>query len=850
MATIHRYVVVPAIPEKLQPVQELAYNIWSLWNYEAVNLFNRLDPDLWEQTNHNPVQLLNLVGQDKLKTAVEDDGFLSHLSRVLQNYRDYMQRPTWFGIHHPQSKASIAYFSAECGLHECLPIYSGGLGVLSGDHLKSASELGLPLVGVGLLYRQGYFHQRLNTDAWQQELNPENDFFSMPITPVQGADGRPLTITIDYPQAPVHAAIWKVQVGRVSLYLLDTNLPGNRPEDREITGQLYGGDQEMRLRQEILLGIGGIRALTAMNITPTVCHMNEGHSAFLALERCRELMEREKISFREAREAVAAGNVFTTHTPVPAGNDFFPPELMEKYLSNYYPKLNMTREEFLALGRVNPADAREYFGMTVLALAMAWHANGVSRLHGQVSRLIWQRIWPDVPAPEIPIGWITNGVHTQSWLCEGFARLYQEYLGTKWSESPTDHGVWNHTDRIPDSELWRTHERRKERLIFFVRQRLRARLARQGAVALDIHRVDEILDSRSLLIGFARRFATYKRATLLMRNPERLLRLLNHPEQPVQFIFAGKAHPRDDGGKRFIQEIVRFCHRDEARTRMVFLEDYDINIARHMTQGVDVWLNTPRRPMEASGTSGMKAAINGVLNLSVLDGWWCEGYNEENGWAIGNGDSYPNDEYQDEMESRKLFDLLEKEIIPAYYNRGIDHLPRQWIKRMKNSIRSICPVFNTNRMVQQYTEKFYLPADQLFGHLVAGRAAAATALSQWKQRLRQQWRQVRVRRVEVQNPGVVKAGQNVTIFAIVELGDIPSEHTRVEIYHGALGAAGEIQEPRTHAMVLGTVLESGVYQYVGEINAISCGQQGFAVRVLPNHPEIDLRLEPGWICWG
>ncbi len=850
MSTIHKFVVVPAVPEKLVALHELAYNLWSLWNYEAASLFNRLDPDLWASTGHNPVRLLNLIGQDKLLAAAEDEGFLSHLTRITSDLKAYMGQNTWYKQHHADRKAVIAYFSAEFGLHESLPIYSGGLGVLSGDHLKSASDLGIPLVAVGLLYREGYFHQQLNSDGWQQELNPENDFFSMSLTPVKNDKGERVMVTVDYPHGPVHATVWRVQVGRVTLYLMDCNLEANNPSDRDITARLYGGDHEMRIRQEILLGIGGLRALAAVGITPTVCHMNEGHSAFLALERCRVLMEQEKLSFAEAREMVSASNVFTTHTPVPAGNDAFHRDLMEKYFAGYCQKLGLSIDELMAMGRVNPQDHNEMFGVTVLALRMAWHANGVSDLHGQVSRRMWHRIWPEIPAPEVPIRHITNGVHIQSWLGQGFNQLYQEYLGANWSERPADYTIWSRAGKIPDSELWRVHERSKERMIHFVRQRLRALVAHRAHSTTDVQRVDEILDSKTLTIGFARRFATYKRATLLFRNPDRLIKLLKDANQPVQFIFAGKSHPRDDGGKRFIQEIVHFCRREDVRPRMVFLEDYDMDIARYLTQGVDVWLNTPRRPMEASGTSGMKAALNGALNLSILDGWWCEGYAEDNGFAIGAGEDYTNDDYQDEVESRKLFDLLERVVVPKYYDRSLDGLPRAWIGRMKNSIRTLCPVFNTNRMVQQYTETFYLPAHDLYMKLMEGHGAGAAALAKWKQRIAGLWNTVNVRQVESPSVGAIKAGENVKVLATIELGTIPTDNVRVELYFGSLDAFGNIQNARVHEMVLGNTVEPGVYQYVGVISATACGQQGFAVRVLPNHPNIALRFEPGLVRWG
>ncbi len=523
MPTIRRFVVVPAIPEKLAGLSELAHNLWTLWNYDATGLFRRLDAELWESTNHSPVKMLSLISQEKLAAAAADEGFLAHESRILADFRHYMQAPTWFNQNHPGNKAKIAYFSAEYGLHESLPIYSGGLGILSGDHMKSASDLGLPLVGVGLLYRFGYFRQTLNADGWQQENYPENDFFTMPVVQEMTDKNQPLTIDLQYPEGVVKAYVWRLQCGRINMYLLDANVPSNRPEDREITARLYGGDQDMRVRQEVLLGIGGMRALTALGYKPTVCHMNEGHSAFLSLERIRVLMEEEKLTFDEALELVSASNVFTTHTPVPAGNDAFHPDIIQRYLGTYYPKLGLTKDQFFNLGKISAGDPHEHFGMTVLALRTAWHCNGVSALHGDVSRRMWQRIWPEVPLPEIPIRSITNGVHTPTWLSDEFANLYSRYLGADWSDKPTDYQMWNRVERIPDSELWRSHERRREHAVAFTRNRLRLQFARRGMNAAEIARVDEILDPEALTIGFARRFATYKRATMLFRDQERLI---------------------------------------------------------------------------------------------------------------------------------------------------------------------------------------------------------------------------------------------------------------------------------------------------------------------------------------
>ena len=857
MPTIRRFVVVPAIPEKLAGLRELAYNIWTLWNYDATGLFRRLDPELWESTNHNPVRLLSLISQDKLAAAAADEGFLAHENRILADFRHYMEASTWYSQNYSSSKAKIAYFSAEYGLHESIPIYSGGLGILSGDHMKSASDLGLPLVGVGLLYRFGYFRQTLNAEGWQQEHYPENDFFTLPVVQELDSKNQPLTIDVQYPEGVVKAYIWRLQCGRINMYLLDANVPSNRPEDREITARLYGGDQDMRVRQEVLLGIGGMRALTALGYKPTVCHMNEGHSAFLSVERIRVLMEEEKLTFDESLELVSASNVFTTHTPVPAGNDAFHPDIIERYLGSYYPKLGLTRDQFFDLGKITQGDPHEHFGMTVLALRTAWHCNGVSALHGDVSRRMWQRIWPEVPLPEIPIRSITNGVHTQTWLSDEFSNLYSRYLGADWADKPTNYGMWKRVDRIPDSELWRSHERRREHLVAFTRDRLRTQFDRRGLNAAEKARIDEILDPEALTIGFARRFATYKRATLLFRNQERLIKLLTDRDRPLQFIFAGKSHPRDDGGKRFIQDIIRFCKREDVRTRMVFIEDYDMNVARYLVQGVDVWLNTPRRPMEASGTSGMKGPINGCINLSILDGWWVECYqdNPKSGWAIGSEVEYNNDEYQDHMDSESLFELLEKEVIPEFYERGADNLPRKWIARMKESMKSVCSMFNTSRQVQQYTEMFYMPANELCVKLLTDHGQGAKDLAKWKDRVSDDWGKVWIFDVKSNSDEPMRAGSTLEVEAHMSLGPLRPDEVTVELYHGPLDSNGNIMQARRTPMTLVSTTEKKspefpIHLFSGKITPQVTGQQGFAVRALPKYPNVDLRMEPGLIRWS
>ncbi|MCS6775600.1 MAG: alpha-glucan family phosphorylase, partial [Chloroherpetonaceae bacterium] len=579
MPTVHAFQVVPDLPGALEGLQEVAYNLRWAWNHDAIELFRRLDRELWEETGHNPVRMLGSIAQDRLRDAAQDETFLAHLDRVIRSNETYLSATnTWFKRTHPSEpgrEPCIAYFSMEFGLTECLPIYSGGLGVLAGDHLKSSSDLDLPLVGIGLLYQQGYFRQYLNSDGWQQQRYPENDFYNLPIKPVRDAEGHLLTVCVEFPGRPIYIQVWCVQVGRVPLYLLDTNIPQNSPADQNITDQLYGGDIEMRLQQEMVLGIGGMRALAAMGIKPTVCHMNEGHSAFLALERARMLMQEYGIPFPLAQEIGAAGNLFTTHTPVPAGFDVFPADLMQRYFGAYIGHLGLSFEDFMGLGRVNRYDTGEQFNMAVLALHNAHQANGVSQLHGKVSRRMVQAGYPGFPEDEVPVGHVTNGIHVRSFISEEMAELFDRYIGGRWSAEIADPEIWKKVDEIPDEALWRVREDQRERLVVFARQRLKAQCERRGMSEYEIRRASEVLRPDVLTIGFARRFATYKRATLLLTDPERLARLLTNEEHPVQILFAGKAHPRDDGGKELIRQIFQFTQREDVRNRIVFLEDYD-----------------------------------------------------------------------------------------------------------------------------------------------------------------------------------------------------------------------------------------------------------------------------------
>jgi starch phosphorylase len=856
MRMLKTFSVSPALPERLKVLHDLVHNIGWCWQPNAIDLFRRLDAELWEQLNHNPVALLGSIDQDKLKAASEDEGFMAHLQRVVEEFQGYMRDPRWYQKAHPKGvkdsqgkEMSIAYFSAEFGMTDCLPVYSGGLGVLSGDHMKSASDLGLPLVGVGLLYSQGYFRQYLNADGWQQEAYPYYDFANTPAKPVYNEDGTQMTFELDYPGHKVAVQIWQVCVGRITLYLLDTNVPSNAPSDREITARLYGGDLDMRIRQEVLLGIGGYKALQKIGITPSVCHMNEGHSAFMALERIRQLMEVNGLSFDEAREATVLGNVFTTHTPVPAGNDVFPAAMIDKYFSQYYSSLGLSRKQFLAMGRQNPIDENEPFCMTVLALRLANHSNGVSELHGEVSRRMWQRVWPEVPTEEVPIKHITNGIHTASWISHDMADLLERYLGFKWRDNPADATIWERVSRIPDAELWRTHERRRERLVAFARRRLRQQLIKRGATKTEILQAEEALDPEALTIGFARRFATYKRGTLLMRELERLTKLLNDTKRPVQIIFAGKAHPRDAEGKDLIRQIIHLARRDDLRRKLVFLEDYDLNVARYMVQGVDVWLNTPRRPMEASGTSGMKVACNGGLNMSILDGWWVEGYNTENGWAIGSGEMYDDMQYQDQVESEAVYDTLEKELVPMFYERGSDDLPRKWIEKMKNSMATLSPEFTTERMVRNYAEMFYVPSAEWLFKISENKYERAVKLSEWKKGLFKNWPAIRFDAVEQISADKLTVGGALEIRASVRLGELKPEDVDVQLYTGRIDGHGQLTATQASAMEC-VQFDSSVCLYKGSVPCDKTGIHGYGVRVVPKNPDMASPYEPGLILWA
>ena len=826
-------------------------------------MFTRIDTTLWHNCGHNPIKLLGNVSQERLNALAENQGFLAEVQKAADKVKTYIEGPNWFKTACSASgNLTLAYFSAEFGIHECLPIYAGGLGILAGDHLKSASDLGLPIIGVGLLYQKGYFRQYLNVDGWQQEVYIENDFYNMPLELIRGDNGQPLTISVEYPGREVFAQIWCASVGRAQLYLLDTNLQVNSATDRMITTTVYGGDTEMRIRQEIMLGIGGMRALRAMGIKPTVCHLNEGHTAFSALERIRQMMKESKVSFDQALEAVKAGTVFTVHTPVRAGVDEFSTELMDKYFSNYAPALGIDRKKLLSLGRILHDDEGEAFKMPVLAMRLSSYTNGVSELHGRVSRDMWSCLWRRVPTSEVPISSITNGVHIKSWVSEEMSRLYERYLGPNWADEDADSTVWANIDQISDEEFWRCHQRCKERLIAFARRRLKAQMEKRGSYHSELNRAEEVLDPEALTIGFARRFATYKRANLLLKDTARLVKLLTDAKKTVQFIFAGKAHPRDSEGKELIREIVHFAAQPDVRRRVVFLEDYDINIAKMLVQGVDVWLNNPRRPWEASGTSGMKAAINGALNMSTLDGWWCEGYRPEGGWAIGAGETYDDPGYQDMVESQAIYNMLENEVIPLFHTRSADNLPHAWIHRVRKSMRWITPRFNTRRMVMEYAQRCYLPAKSRWDYLTADNMSRAKALAAWKLNTQTAWADLAIKEVQVElgngeganeldpkNPQL-KVGSKLKVSALVELGKLKPDDVSVELYHGPLDARGNITDGSVIKMEhKGSNGHDGEHWFSGLTPCCASGRRGVAVRVVPKHPDVTNPHELGLILW-
>lgn len=852
MQPIRTVEVSPFLRPELECLRTLAYNLRWTWDHETINLFRRLDRDLWERSGHNPVLMLGTINQERLDEAAKDEGFLAKLERVWQKHNHYMKsESTWYKRQNRKpGQDLIAYFSAEFGITEAIPIYSGGLGILAGDHVKAASDLDLPFVAVGIAYQQGYFRQYLSHDGWQQERYPMNDFYNLPIQLVRQENGEPLTVQVELPGRPVNIQVWKAQVGRVPLYLMDTNIPQRRREDEDITDALYHADPDVRIKQEMILGIGGMRVLQALGISPTVCHMNEGHSAFLALEHIKQIMVSEGLSFAEAREVAMAGHAFTTHTAVPAGIDKFAPELTERYVGKYTEVFGISREEFLGLGRSNVHDQGELFSMANLAIKFSATTNAVSKLHGDVSRLLFQSNWKGVPEHEIPITHITNGIHIRSWASDEITDLLDRYLGHRWSEEGGEKHVWKQVEEIPDEELWRIRWRRRERLVNYCRKRIRQQLEQRGATPAELKDAAEILSPDALTLGFARRVATYKRLTLLLRDLERLKSILNKKDQPIQIIIAGKAHPEDTPGKELIRQLIQSCRKESLAHRIVFLEDYDMSVARWLVQGADVWLNTPRRFLEACGTSGMKVVFNGGLNCSILDGWWDEAYDGRCGWAIGHGEVYNDPNYQDDIESAALYDLLEKDIAPLFYDRDKDGIPRGWIAKMKTAMTEICPQFNINRMVREYAAEIYFPSSARFSAFLAETGKRGKELAGWRKSVMANWRDLRIDQVEAQIPDTVKVGDCINVSARIHLGALTPDEVSVQIYHGQLDAYGNIINPEKVRMKATGTVNNETYTYAGEISYFKSGRHGFTLRIVPHHEDQGSPFECGLIHWA
>jgi starch phosphorylase len=846
MRALRSFTVRSRLPEALIPLQELAYNLRWSWEDRTRDLFRWVDPQIWESTFHDPVRLLSLVGRQRLEQLASDPGFMGLLGEMHADLRRYLEVPRWFQNRAASPLKGVAYFSPEFGIAEALPQYSGGLGVLAGDHLKAASSLGIPLTGVGLMYRLGYFRQHLNADGWQEERYPVLDPHSMALEVVEG-----VRVQVDLAGEELDAQVWLAQVGRVRLYLLDADVDSNDDDLRAVTDRLYGGGSEHRVRQEILLGVGGVRALEAIGVDAQVFHTNEGHAGFLGLERIRKLITEHDLSWNEAIEAARAGTVFTTHTPVPAGIDRFPRELIERYFSGWAKECGVSIDTLMSLGHFpdEPPDAP--FNMAVMGLRLAGRSNGVARLHGRTSREMFQGLWPQVPVEETPIGSITNGVHGRTWVSSQMGDLYSKYVSPAWDDAAPEE--WERIHDARDDELWRAREQGRDALVSFVRERLRASLMDRGVSVTDTEWVDEVLDPRYLIVGFSRRFATYKRATLLLSQPDRLRALLLDEQRPLQLVFAGKAHPADDLGKEMIAQIVRFSRDPQVRHRITFIEDYDIAVARMMYQGSDVWLNTPRRPMEASGTSGEKAALNGALNCSILDGWWDEMFDGSNGWAISSAEGITDLAHRDEVEADSLFEVLERQIIPLFYDRAGARFPRGWITRVKHSIASLGPKVMASRMVRDYLLEMYEPTARQSEQLAADDYSRARQLAEWKHRVSSAWPEVKVVDVDADFPaGPVDLGGEREVTVEVMLGALSTDDVAVELLHGTVAPGDELAAVQVVQLSLDTTAKThhGALRYRGSFRCDSAGRYGYTVRIVPSHPDLGSPLETGCVAWA
>ena len=838
MYIFNKVTVNPQLPKSIEKLGEISENLWWSWNTEFLKIFKEIDIDLWEQCNKNPVKFLRLVDQEKLERASTDPEILRNYRVNVDNFESYMKsRTTWFSKQYPENKDDvIAYFSAEYGLDETLPIYAGGLGILSADHLKSASDLGIPIVAIGLLYKNGYFNQKINRNGEQvsEYYNVEMD--NLPIKPLKDENGEDVIVNIKLQKDKLYIKVWKICVGRVNLYLLDTDIPENKEEYRGITLKLYGGNQEMRIRQEMVLGIGGVKVLQELGINPKVYHMNEGHSSFLVLEAIKQTIKQKQVSFDIAKDIVTAKTVFTTHTPVPAGNDIFPIELVEKYFDGYWKDLGITKEQFLELGMKPRDEIKNSFNMGILALKIAGKKNGVSRLHESVSRELFSDVWPDIAPQESPITYVTNGVHTCSWLAPNLKELYNKYLEPYWQDRIYSDETWKKIDKIPDEELWEAHKQRKVKLLKLVRDNVTSRLKNNGVHYETIREIVSGLNPDALTIGFARRFATYKRATLIFKDLERITQILNDTNRPVQIIFAGKAHPADKEGQDLIKYIHEISLMPQFKGKIFLLENYNINVARHLVSGVDVWLNNPRRPMEASGTSGEKAAVNGIVNFSILDGWWAEGYNTKNGWSIGTNQEYYSYEEQDLADSESIYRTLEDKIIPAYYNKNEKSISETWIRLMKNSIMSTGGKYSTARMLVDYTEKLYMPLLNLTNKYFSS-LENVTEYNRIKQELYANWNDIKITQENNADNITVDAGNKIKVSCKVELPNIDKDYIQTECYYGKILENGIVEDINIMPMdLVEENNETKTYTYETKIEMKTGGNYGYTFRVMPKHP--------------
>ena len=838
MYVFNKITVNPQLPKRIEKLSEISNNLWWSWNTEFLRLFKTIDNDLWETCEKNPVKFLKQVSQERLEAVSKNVEFLKEYDKLARQFEDYMNsKNTWFANNYPENKDDlIAYFSAEYGLDRTIPIYSGGLGILSGDHLKSASDLGIPLVAVGLLYKNGYFHQKINGYGDQETEYINIELSNLPINPVKDKNGEDLIIYVKFPKRRLYLKVWQINVGRIKLYLLDSDIEKNNPEDRDVTLRLYGGDQEMRIRQEIVLGMGGTNLLTrALGLNPTIYHMNEGHSAFLILELIKNIIKEKQVSFDVARDIASSKTVFTTHTPVPAGNDIFPLDLVDKYFKDFWPRLGLDREEFLRLGMKPSQILEPGFYMGILALKVAGKKNGVSKLHGAVSRELFGDVWPDIAANESPITYVTNGIHTCSWLSPKLKELYNKYLMPYWQDNIHEDKVWEKINNIPDKTLWETHQDRKEKLLKLVKDNTTQRLRRSGYSYEEINEITSKLNPNALTIGFARRFATYKRATLIFKDLERITQILNNSEKPVQLIFAGKAHPADKEGQDLIKRIHEISMMPQFKGKIFLLENYNIAMSQYLVSGVDVWLNNPRRPMEASGTSGQKASVNGVINFSVLDGWWAEGYNQENGWTIGTNAEYNSYEEQDIADSQSMYRTLEDKIIPTYYNKNEEGISPKWIRIMKNSIISTGGKYSTARMLVDYTNNLYMPLCNLTKKYYKNVDTVAE-YNLWKKNLYINWKDIKITQTNNLDNITIDAGNNIEVKCEVELPNVDLDNITVECYYGKILDNGIVENVSIIPMKLtGKDEENKKYEYTTKIELKTGGNYGYTFRVMPRH---------------